>query len=65
MKQKERRKLADKIAEAEIKLSQATDKADVKKYQEQIMRYSSQVLTMEDMVIIDELVQEKIKNFLT
>ena len=56
MKQKELKNLAKKIAQFE-KIIQATDDANEKKRAEnEIMKLSNGVKSLEDMIIIDELI---------
>ena len=69
MKKKEMKNLAAKIAKCERIIMLNEDPKAVKQAEEEIMRISSSVHSLEDMVAIDELVMEmlekKLKNFLT
>lgn len=59
MKKKELKNLAQKIAKAEMIIqSSTTSTAEKSKAEQEIMRLSSHVDSLEDIVIIDELVQE-------
>ena len=61
MKQKELKALAKKIAKYEFIIQTSDDKHLVHKAQDAIMELSGKVSSLEDIVIIDELVQEYIK----
>lgn len=61
MKQKELKALAKKIAKYEFIIQTSDDKQLVHKAQDAIMELSGKVSSLEDIVIIDELVQEYIK----
>jgi selenophosphate synthetase-related protein len=56
MKKKELKNLAAKIAKYELIIQTSDDKKAVHKAEEEIMRLSSSVDSLEDMVAIDELV---------
>ena len=58
MKQKEIKNLAQKIAKYERIIQTSDDKKLVRQAEEEIMRLSSSVDSLEDMVAIDELVME-------
>ena len=59
MKKKELKNLAQKIAKAEMILqSSEVSMAERAKAEQEIMRLSSHVDKLEDMMIIDEMVQE-------
>lgn len=62
MKMKELKNFAQKIAKCERIIQDSDDKSAVRKAQEEIMKLSGQVHSLEDMVIIDELVQEILSN---
>lgn len=66
MKKKELKNLAQKIAKAEmiIQSSEAT-LADKAKAEQEIMKLSSHVDKLEDMILIDEMVQEILEKELT
>ena len=61
MKKKELKALAQKIAKAEYIIQNSEDKKAVVKAEQEIIDLSGRVDTLEDMVIIDELVQEILK----
>ena len=58
MKNKERKNIAKKIAEAELTLQNSQDLAEKAKAEVEIIRLCSQAKSMEDMMAIDEMVQE-------
>lgn len=58
MKKKELKNLAAKIAKCERIIQTSDDKKAVRQAEEEIMRLSSSVDRLEDMVAIDELVME-------
>ena len=58
MKRKELKNIAKKIAKAELIVQTSEDPVAVKKAQQEIMELSGQALSLEDMTIIDEMVQE-------
>lgn len=61
MKQKELKALAKKIAKYEFIIQTSDDKHLVRQAQDAIMELSGKVDSLEDIVIIDELVQEYIE----
>lgn len=61
MKQKELKNLAKKIAKFELIIQQSDDMAERAKAEAAIMELSGKVDSLEDIVIIDELVQEYIE----
>ncbi len=58
MKMKELKNFAKKIAQFEKIIQKSEDKDAVRKAEKEIMKLSGQVKSLEDMIIIDELVQE-------
>ena len=58
MKKKELKNLAQKIAKAERIVQTSGDSKAVKKAEQEIMELSGHVESIEDMVIIDEMVQD-------
>lgn len=58
MKKKELKNLAQKIAKAEMIIQTSDDPKAISKAELEIMDLSGRVDTIEDMVIIDEMVQE-------
>ena len=61
MKAKELKNLAKKIAKLELIIQNSDDKKAIREAEDQIMKLSGCVDRIEDMVAIDELVQEYIK----
>ena len=61
MKQKELKNLAKKIAKYELIIQTSDDMKERAKAEAMIMELSGKVDSMEDIVIIDELVQEYIE----
>ena len=62
MKMKELKNFAKKIAQFEKIIQESEDKDAVRKAEKEIMKLSGQVKSLEDMIIIDELVQKIIEN---
>lgn len=58
MKKKELKNLAKKIADAEYIIQNSDDAKAVAKAQDQILELSGKAMSLEDMMIIDELVQD-------
>lgn len=58
MKRKELKNLAQKIAKQEQILQNSNDSKEIAKAQSEIMKLSGCVESMDDMIIIDEIVQE-------
>ena len=58
MKKKELKNLAQKIAKYERIIQTSDDKKLVQQAEEEIMKLSSSVTSLDDMVAIDELVME-------
>ena len=58
MKRKELKILAQKIANAEYIIHNSEDKKAIEKARNDILELSGKVTSLEDMIIIDELVQE-------
>ena len=58
MKKKELKNLAKKIADAEYIIQNSDDAKAVAKAQGAIIELSGKVMSLEDMMIVDELVQE-------
>jgi len=61
MKKKELNKLASIIAEAEMLLQETSDPNEIKETKKKIMKLSSRITSLEDIMILDELIQNKIK----
>lgn len=58
MKRKELKNLAEKIAKCEKIIQTSTDTKEKAKAEQEIMRISSNVADLDDLLIIDELVME-------
>ena len=58
MKRKELKNIAKKIAEQELIIQSNTDKSIINNAEKEIVRLSSGILYLEDMVAIDELITE-------
>ena len=58
MKKKELKALAKKIAEAEYIIQTSNDKKKIAKAQSEILELSGRVTSLEDMMLIDELIQD-------
>ena len=61
MKKKELRKLAEQIAQAEIDLQKLKDSGDVRELKEKIMKLCHRISSLEDIMLLDDMVQKKIK----
>ena len=61
MKHKDLVKLARKIAEAEKIIQTSSDKEEVNKAQQRVIELSGQVKTIEEMLNLDEILQEFLK----
>ena len=58
MKKKELKTLAKRIADAEFIIQTSTDKKEIDKAKNSIMKLSNHAIDLEDMIILDELVQD-------
>lgn len=58
MKRKELKEIAKKIAKAERTIADSSDPSAIRKAQDKIMELSGKLLSMEDMIAVDELVQD-------
>lgn len=58
MKTKELKNLAKKIAKYELIIQNSDDKNAIRQAEEEIMKISGSVKSLEDMMVIDEMVQE-------
>ena len=58
MKMKELKNLAKKIAKYEQTIQNSDDKEAVRRAEEEVMKLSGSVKSLEDIMVIDELVQE-------
>jgi len=61
MKKKELVKLAGQIAQAELDLQESSDPDNSKEIKKKIMKLSSRITSLEDIMILDELIQRKLK----
>ena len=61
MKKKELKKIAEQIAQAEVDLHKSDNPELVRELKEKIMKLSSRITSLEDIMILDELIQNKIK----
>lgn len=61
MKKKELKKLAHEIAQAEVSLQESKDPELNKELKKKIMKLSSRITSLEDIMILDELIQNEIK----
>lgn len=61
MKKKELKKLAHEIAEAEFNLQESNDPELNKELKKKIMKLSGRITSLEDIMILDELIQNEIK----
>ena len=61
MKKKELKKVAAQIAQAEIDLQKSRDPDEKRELREKIMKLSSRITSLEDIMILDELIQNEIK----
>ena len=62
MKKKELKNLAKKIAEADYLIQNSDDAKAIAKAQDSILELSGRAMSLEDMTIIDELVQDILLN---
>lgn len=58
MNKKEIKNLAKRIADAEYTIQNSLDKEEVKKAKSTIMELSKRITSLEDMMILDEMIQE-------
>ena len=63
MKKKELAKLAEEFARAERTLIKNGDPKEIANARLKILQLSERVQSLEDMDLLDELIQEKLKNF--
>ena len=63
MKRKELKNLAQKIAKYEQILQTSQDKEEIHEAQSQIMNLSGRVQSLEDMMLLDDMIQEILKKF--
>ena len=58
MNKKELKKNAERIAECEYIIQNSSDKEEVKKAKKDIFHVSGKITSMEEMMLLDELIQE-------
>ena len=58
MKRKELKNLASKMAKCEMVIQSSTDPKAVKEAQEEVMRLSKCVDSIDDIIILDEMIQD-------
>ena len=63
MKKKELKNLAVQIARAERTLQTSGDAKEIANAQSEILRLSKRVTSLEDLMLIDDLIQKELKNF--
>ena len=63
MKKKELKNLAVQIARAERTLQTSSNEQEVANAQSEILRLSKRVTSLEDLMLIDDLIQKELKNF--
>jgi hypothetical protein len=63
MKKKELKSLAVQIARAERTLQTSSDTQEIANAQSEILRLSKRVTSLEDLMLIDDLIQKELKNF--
>lgn len=63
MKKKELKNLAVQIARAERTLQTASNEQEVANAQSEILRLSKRVTSLEDLMLLDDLIQKEMKNF--
>ena len=61
MKKKELKKIASQIAQAELSLQESKDPELNRELKQKIMKLSSRITSLEDIMILDELIQSEIK----
>lgn len=62
MKRKELKELAKKIAKAELIIQHNEDSKQVQQAKDEIMKLSGHVDSLEDIMLMDEFVQDILKN---
>ena len=62
MKRKELKNLATKIAKLEMIIQRDEDPKQIQQAKDEIMKLSGHVDSLEDIVLMDELIQEILKN---
>lgn len=60
MKKKELKKLAAQIAQAELDLQESNDPDNSRELKQKIMKLSSRITSLEDIMILDEMIQNEI-----
>lgn len=65
MKRKELKNLAKKIADAEYRHSQATDPEDIRNTENEIIKLSGKISNMEEMLLLDDMIQEFLQDYMS
>ena len=61
MKKSEIKKIAEQISRAERTIQESSDVSEVANAKSLIMRLSERVESLEDLLLLDDLIQEKLK----
>ena len=61
MKKSEIKKIAEQISRAERTIQESSDASEVVNAKSLIMRLSERVESLEDLLLLDDLIQEKLK----
>ena len=61
MKKSEIKKIAEQISRAERTIQESSDASEVTNAKSLIMRLSERVESLEDLLLLDDLIQEKLK----
>ena len=61
MKEKDLKNLAEKIAEAELIIQNSNDESVIENAQKLILKLTSQITSIEDMLLLDEKIQKILK----
>ena len=61
MKKSEIKKIAEQISRAERTIQESSDTSEVANAKSLIMRLSERVESLEDLLLLDDLIQEKLK----
>lgn len=58
MKKKELKSLAKRIAKAELIVQNSSDKKEISQAKQEIMELSSHAISLDDIMLLDEMIQE-------
>lgn len=61
MKEKDLKNLAEKIAKAELIIQNSNDESVIENAQKLILKLTSQITSIEDMLLLDEKIQKILK----